>query len=59
MQKFDPKHDSTHPIYGLFWFGFYAMSTNVSYLMPNPILFIETVLFQTIPFISSTQFSSI
>ena len=42
------------------WFGLvYGISTIVGYLMLNPFLYIETVLFQTIQFSISTQFSSI
>ena len=38
---------------GLIWFGlvwFYGISTIVYHLMPNPFLYIKTVLFQTIQF---------
>ena len=35
---------------------FYGISTIVCYLMPNPFLYIYTVLFQTIQFNISTQF---
>ena len=38
-------------------FGFYGISTFVDYLMPNSFLYIWTVLFQTIQFSISTQFS--
>ena len=41
----------------LVWF--YGISTIVGYLMPNPFLYIKTVLFQTIQFCISTQFSFI
>ena len=34
---------------------FYGISTIECYLMPNPLLHIETVLFQTIQFSLSTQ----
>ena len=37
-------------------FGFYGISTIVDYLMPDPFLYIQTVLFQTIQFHQSTQF---
>ena len=43
----------------LVWFGlvyFYGISTIVGYLMPNPFLYILTVLFQTIQFSISTVF---
>ena len=56
----------------MIWFGliwFYGISTIVGYLMPNPFLYIKTVLFQTIQFNLSlnvkivlfqiTQFSSV
>ena len=46
-----------HGIFGLV--GFYGTSTIVGYLMRNPFLYILTVLFQTIQFSISTQFSSI
>ena len=49
-------------LYCRVWFGsvwFYGTSTIVGYLMPNPFLYILTVLFQTIQFSLSTQFSSI
>ena len=42
----------------LVWFGFMA-STVLGYLMPNPFLFIWTILFKTILFSTRTQFSSI
>ena len=42
---------------GLVWF--YCTSTIVGYLKPNPFLYIYTVLFQTIQFSISIQFSSI
>ena len=38
------------------WVGFYGISILVGYLTPNPFLYIETVLFQTIQFNISTQF---
>ena len=41
----------------LVWFD--GISTLVGYLMSNPFLYIETVLFQAIQFSVSTQFSSI
>ena len=44
------------------WFGlvwFYGTSTIVDYLMPDPFLYIWTVLFQIILYSISTQFSSI
>ena len=41
----------------LVWF--YGTSTIEGYLMPNLFLYIKTVLFQTIQFSISTQFSSI
>ena len=41
------------------WFGFMAHKTIVGYLMPNPFLYIWTILFQTIQFSTSIQFSSI
>ena len=37
---------------------FYGISNIVGYLRPNPFLYIRTVLFQTIQFSISTQFSS-
>ena len=43
----------------LVWFGlvwFYGISTIKVYLMPNPFLYNQTVLFQTIQFSISTQF---
>ena len=40
-------------------FEFYGISTFVGYLMPNPFLYNKTVLFQTIQFRISMQFSSI
>ena len=36
---------------------FNGISTIVSYLMPNPFLFIKTVLFQTIKFSSTDLFT--
>ena len=42
---------------GLVWF--YCISTIVGYLMPNPFLYISTVLFQTSQFSISTKFSFI
>ena len=39
---------------GLGWF--YGISTIAGYLMPNPFLYIQTVLFQTIQYCKSTQF---
>ena len=41
----------------LFWFN--GIPTIVGYLMPNPFLYISTVLFQTIQFSVTTLFSSI
>ena len=38
---------------------FYGISACVGYLMPNPFLYIQTVLFQTIHFSISTHFCSI
>ena len=38
--------------------GFYGISTIIGYLMPNPFLYIYSVLFQTVQFNRSTQFSS-
>ena len=58
-------HSSSHMVFRLrmlVWFGFvgfYGISTIVGYLMPNSFLFVYTVLFQTIQFSISTQFSSI
>ena len=49
-------------LFGLVWFGFvwfYGTSTIVGYLMLNLFLYTQTVLFQTIQFSISTQFSSI
>ena len=43
--------------FGLVWF--YSISTIVGYLMPNPFLYLYTVLFQTIQFSTNTEFSSI
>ena len=43
--------------FGLVWF--YDISHTVGFLMPNLFLYIQTVLFQTIPFSLSTQFNSI
>ena len=40
-----------------FFFLFYVISTFVCYLMPNPFLYKQTVLFQTVQFSISTQFS--
>ena len=37
-------------------FCFYSISTFVGYLTPNPFLYKQTVLFQTIQFSISTQF---
>ena len=37
-------------------FGFYGISAFVAYLMPNPFLYKQSVLFQTIQFSISTQF---
>ena len=42
---------------GLLWF--YGTSIIVGYLITNPFSYIQTVLFQTIQFSISTQFSSI
>ena len=45
---------------GLVWFGlvwFYGISTIVGYLMPNPFVNLKTVLFQTLQFRISTNFS--
>ena len=36
--------------------GFYGISTIVDYLMPNPFLYISTVILQTIQFIISIIF---
>ena len=47
----------TKPIWYMVWF--YGMSTIVGYLMPNPFLYIWTVLFQIIQFSISTLFISI
>ena len=38
-------------------FGFYAISILVGYLMPNPFLYNQTILFQTIQLGISTQFN--
>ena len=38
---------------------FHGISTIIGYSMPNPFLYIETVVFQTIQFSISAQFSSI
>ena len=38
-------------------FGFYGISTFVGYLMPNPFLYKQPVLFQTVQFSMSTQFN--
>ena len=35
---------------------FYGISIIVGYLMPNPFLYIKSILFQTIQFSISTQF---
>ena len=43
--------------FGLIWF--YSISTIVGYLMSNPYLYIQIVLFQTILFSIRMQFSSI
>ncbi len=44
---------------GLIWFvGFYGISTFVGYLMPNPFVFKQSVLFKTIQFIINTYFNS-
>ena len=40
-------------------FGFHGISTFLVYLMPNPFLYKSTVLFQSVQFSISTQFSSI
>ena len=41
-----------------FLFGFYGISTSVGYfLMPNPFLYKDTVLFQTVQFSLSTLFN--
>ena len=37
--------------------GLYGISTFVGYLMPNPFLYKQLVLFQTIQFSMSTQFN--
>ena len=42
---------------GLVWF--YGTLTIVGYVMPNPFLYIWTILFQTIQLSISTKFSSI
>ena len=52
IEKWDEKF-----CFGLVWF--YVIPTIVGYLMPNPFLCIQTVLFQTIQFNISTQFNSI
>ena len=48
---------------GFVWFGVfflvYTISTIVGYLMPNPFLYIQTVLFQTIQFSISILFNSV
>ena len=44
---------------GFGWVGVYGTSIIVGYLMPNPFLYISTVLFQIIQFSISTQFSSL
>ena len=44
-------------IKSLVWF--YGISTIIGYLMPNPFLYIQTVLFQAVQFSIRTQFSSI
>ena len=36
------------------WFSFYGTSTILGYIMPNPFLYIKTVLFQTVQFSIST-----
>ena len=38
------------------WLGFNVISTIVGYFMPNPFLYIKTVLFQTIQFSINIQF---
>ena len=38
-------------------FAFYGTSSFVGYSMPNQVLYIQTVLFQTIQFSMSTQFN--
>ena len=38
-------------------FGFYGISTFGGYLMPNPFLYKQLVLFQTLQFSMSTQFN--
>ena len=43
-------------IHDLVWF--YGISTIVGYLMPNPFLYISTVLFQTFQFSISMQFKT-
>ena len=51
--------DSTGEYISGAWFGlpwFYGISTFVGYLMPNPFLYIYTVLFQTIQFSIQKQF---
>ena len=45
---------SVYTLVRLAWF--YGTSTIIDYLMPNPFLCIQTVLFQTIQFTISTQF---
>ena len=50
-------HVSKTGMIDLVWF--YGISTIAGYLMPNPFLYLEAVLFQTIRFSKSTQFSSI
>ena len=48
--------DSSFHLVGLL-FGFYGISNFVGYLTPNPFLYKESVLFQTIRFSMSTQFN--
>ena len=45
--------------FGLVYLYFYDVSTIGGYLIPNPFLYRQTVLFQTIQFSISTQFSSL
>ena len=47
------------PMQFLHWVWFYGISTIVGYLMPSPFLYVKTVLFHTIQFSISIQFSFI
>ena len=54
----ETKPNQTEPMYfGLVWLN--GTSIIAGYLMLNPFLYIKTVLFQTIQFSISIQFSSI